>query len=435
MKIVGLDLETTGVDVENGSILEIGLVGYDTNNVNSLNDLYSAPKLTILIYHQHLNNANIEALALNKELIAEIAELANRFGDSYSIENRSFAHLISNQDNHEVWLVDNNKATFVMLDWLVRNNLVEKTKYFDKVYNENPNAFIDDLRNRVINSRHMDGELIDSLKYMFKGITVAGKNVATFDIPYLRNNLPFFKNIVKVKHRMIDPSIVYTVASDNEVPNLYNCMKRIGFTSDTAHRAVEDVIDVLVLIYFHFKKSPFKVLFAIDVDGEVVAKEIFDATDKDGMLDFKTEYNECAVLDHLQLHKLAVEGRLDAFNKEVKELQSTNPLFIDKSVRVIHGKNEKEKQLLVDLINSKKYQVKYHKVFSAPKDSVQVNQHGKYLEVYHNFDTYNEDEIIENIKNLGKAKDGGNDNKDKSNWGKNNTKRLSFLWFFIYWWI
>jgi len=396
MKILGLDIETTGVNVEKGNVLEIGVVGYDSEEMDSLEKINKAPKLTILVYHKEITTANIEALALNKELINEISEYANKIGNNF-IENRSFIHQVaySESDDHEVWLVDNDKATFVLLYWLARKKLLQYTNYF--LNNMNENSFIQDIEQRI-KQGYFDEDFIKSLKYYIKGLTVAGKNVATFDIPYLRNNLPYFNEIIKIKHRVVDPSFVYTVSSDIEVPNLFNCMSRIGIKSQTAHRAVYDVLDIIYLIYFHFKKSQIRCYQAIDmdtyeiIDSIIVAKDDFDAIKK-----FKEKYQDKFVADELQLHKLAVNGRLKSFKHELETLETNDPLFVDKDVHVIHYNKDKEMlQKLKDSIKSGKYVVKYNRVFSMQQDTIQVTRlFGKELQIYHNQDFKDIKDLLE----------------------------------------
>ena len=373
MKIVGLDLETTGVDINNGSILEIGLVGYDTEEITELSELYEAPRITILVYHKVINNANIEALTLNKDLISEIGHYANEIG-SNSIENRSFANLISDENNHQLWLVDNEKATFVMLAWLVENDFVELTNYGNKKYSDR-NELINELYSNIINSKFINEEYVNSLKYIFKGITVAGKNVATFDIPYMRNNLPYFNNTVKVKHRMIDPSIVYTTAYDNEIPNLKECISRLGIDKETAHRAVDDVIDVLLLLFFHFKKSRYRTYLVFDKENNVISKLTTD--DKKEIDSFKEKYKEYQIFTALSLHKYAVEGRLASLNKEMEDLQveNTNPLFNDReedSIIIPLGEESEELKILRDMIISDDYKFNYYNTEMAKESMIQV---------------------------------------------------------------
>lgn len=79
-------------------------------------------------------------------------------------------------------------------------------------------------------------------------ITLAGKNVASFDWPFLKRfGAPF-----NVRHRMIDPAMFYMRADDAEVPNLQTCLIRAGLPDAVEHRAVADAEQVCRLIRRHY---------------------------------------------------------------------------------------------------------------------------------------------------------------------------------------
>lgn len=78
--------------------------------------------------------------------------------------------------------------------------------------------------------------------------TLAGKNLAMFDLPFLENmgiEIPY-------RHRLIDPAILYAKADDEVVPELQTCLERAGFEKTVSHDAVEDAMDVVNLIFHKF---------------------------------------------------------------------------------------------------------------------------------------------------------------------------------------
>jgi DNA polymerase III alpha subunit (gram-positive type) len=87
-------------------------------------------------------------------------------------------------------------------------------------------------------------------------ITVAGKNFANFDLPFLKNKIPLNKwGEVHFKHRFIDPAILYLDPNiDIEVPNMQLCLERAGIQEKVAHGAVSDALQVVKLVRKHFLK-------------------------------------------------------------------------------------------------------------------------------------------------------------------------------------
>lgn len=79
-------------------------------------------------------------------------------------------------------------------------------------------------------------------------ITVAGKNFATFDLPVLQRELPRFNERINLSHRVFDPSSMYFMLGDKELPSSNICMERAGLSGEVAHTAVEDAKMVIQLI-------------------------------------------------------------------------------------------------------------------------------------------------------------------------------------------
>ncbi len=86
------------------------------------------------------------------------------------------------------------------------------------------------------------------LNEIHDAITVAGKNYGMFDHNFIKK-LPNFMEDIKVKHRVIDPAMLYwNSKTDVELPNMKECMKRAGITGEVAHTAVEDAKMVIKLL-------------------------------------------------------------------------------------------------------------------------------------------------------------------------------------------
>lgn len=75
-------------------------------------------------------------------------------------------------------------------------------------------------------------------------VTVAGKNVAGFDLPFLPGRLRDC-----FRHRVIDPGALFLDwSSDTMVPDLAVCKQRAGIDTPVAHDAREDAMDVIRLL-------------------------------------------------------------------------------------------------------------------------------------------------------------------------------------------
>lgn len=75
-------------------------------------------------------------------------------------------------------------------------------------------------------------------------VTVAGKNVAGFDIPFLPDEIR-----KSFRHKVLDPGpMMVNWATDDQVPNFPLCKERAGLEGDVKHDAREDAMDVIRLL-------------------------------------------------------------------------------------------------------------------------------------------------------------------------------------------
>lgn len=106
-----------------------------------------------------------------------------------------------------------------------------------------------DLINKAYsNSNSYHSENVESLVLSFLNydkVTFAGKNVTSFDIPFLKKYCPN----LKYHHRSIDPSILYwDPTTDETLPNLSQCKVRAGLDPHVSHTALDDAMDVVNLL-------------------------------------------------------------------------------------------------------------------------------------------------------------------------------------------
>lgn len=78
-------------------------------------------------------------------------------------------------------------------------------------------------------------------------INVAGKNIAAFDLPFLRKKIKNWGSI-SFKNRVLDPAILYYEKGDKILPDMKLCMERAGIIGEVAHTALEDAMMVVRLI-------------------------------------------------------------------------------------------------------------------------------------------------------------------------------------------
>ena len=78
-------------------------------------------------------------------------------------------------------------------------------------------------------------------------INVAGKNFGAFDLQFLNKKTDLNKH-VKIRHKILDPAILYLKGSDIALPGMEDCKLRAGLSKEVAHNAIDDAIDVVKLI-------------------------------------------------------------------------------------------------------------------------------------------------------------------------------------------
>lgn len=78
--------------------------------------------------------------------------------------------------------------------------------------------------------------------------TIAGKNFARLDAPFLFRMHGFSVGQEWWHHRSLDVGSLYAKPTDNELPSTEECLKRAGLKSGGNHRAMDDALDVVRLV-------------------------------------------------------------------------------------------------------------------------------------------------------------------------------------------
>lgn len=220
MKYIAIDLETTGLDPENCQVLSIGAVIEDTNDIKPLDEL---PTFHGIIKRRNISGETY-AINMNRDLIQKMTN-----------------YMESRVEEEKAWIEQTNDMKFYEEDeivqefyyWLAHNGFVD--------FNEPGSGGYVTTRN---------GQRVPAITNKTKPIhiTAAGKNFATFDLKFLLK-LPRWKQLVKVRQRILDPSILYVDwQNDESLPSLGTCKSRANLPEEIAHDAVEDSKDVILLL-------------------------------------------------------------------------------------------------------------------------------------------------------------------------------------------
>lgn len=221
MKFISIDVETTGLDPENCQILSIGAVIEDTHLPIPFEDL---PKFHAVIKRENVSGS-IFALNMNRDLIQAMKNHSEaRTEDEKKMVEESFGAKFYHED----------EVVEALFQFCFRNGLVEfdvNTFVFKQVK-------IVDGRTYPILTSNMPKTYLNC----------AGKNFAGFDKKFLEK-LPRWKQVFSIRSRVLDPGILFVDwINDESVPSLDECKKRAGIDGVVTHNAVEDAMDVVMLL-------------------------------------------------------------------------------------------------------------------------------------------------------------------------------------------
>lgn len=219
MKYLSIDIETTGLDTVNDQILSIGAVIEDTNQPKNFEDI---PKFHGVIKRNRIEGG-LYAINLNRDLLETMNQYACTEDQS---ERDDIVNFTGMQFYDEKEIVED------FYYWLAENGMVDI---------DTPNGGYITVRN---------GKTLPAITNKTKPIhiTAAGKNFATFDKLFLER-LPRWKQLIKIRQRILDPSILFVDwKNDESLPSLPLCKKRAGFDEHVSHNALEDAWDVVELL-------------------------------------------------------------------------------------------------------------------------------------------------------------------------------------------
>ncbi len=220
MKFISIDVETTGLDPEFNQILSIGAVIEDTLNPLPFEDL---PKFHAVIKRESVYGS-IFALNLNKDLIQAMKDYSEARTQELKDEvEESFGAKFYNED----------EVVEALYQFCYRNGLVD----LDPNFINNTRKTVDGISYPILTSNMPKTYL-----------NCAGKNFAGFDKKFLEK-LPRWKQVFSIRSRVLDPGILFVDwINDESIPSLDQCKQRAGIEGVVTHNAVEDAMDVVMLL-------------------------------------------------------------------------------------------------------------------------------------------------------------------------------------------
>lgn len=220
MKYISIDIETTGLDAEFNQILSIGAVIEDTLNPIPFEEL---PKFHAVIKRESVYGS-IFALNLNRDLIQAIKDYSEARTEELKQEvEESFGAKFYHED----------EVVEALFQFCYDNGLVPVDPDFlnkqIKIVNGKPYPILTSNMPKVY-------------------LNCAGKNFAGFDKKFLEK-LPRWKQVFSIRSRVLDPGILFVDwINDESIPSLDECKKRAGIDGVVTHNAVEDAMDVVMLL-------------------------------------------------------------------------------------------------------------------------------------------------------------------------------------------
>jgi oligoribonuclease len=194
MIYVSLDIETTGLDPATCDVLEVGAFLEDTDKL--------LPREQLPTFHRYLwkdiYRGEPYALAMNAHIFKKILELKKSEG-------------VGGMYGYDHTLTDMTHLWGHFKNWVFQNK-----------------------------NMWPEGSFVNAQPTL----TVAGKNVAGFDLPFLKNAF-----MPKFHHRVIDPGMMYFNPRNDKVPpDLKECKKRAKLPEVVTHEALDDAWDVIQLV-------------------------------------------------------------------------------------------------------------------------------------------------------------------------------------------
>lgn len=193
MRYCSIDIETTGLDPAKCDILQFAAVLDDLNDPKPISKL---PSFTACFTKKEPIMGDPFALSMHPEILRKIADAQKN-----KLE----------QNEQGEWFMPIEELPTAFMAFLLKHDYVPE-------------------KNGIIR------------------VNVAGKNVASFDMQFLKAKIQKWYPI-SFYQRTIDPAILYWDAKrDQQLPDLKTCMERARIKGEVAHTALEDALVVVKLL-------------------------------------------------------------------------------------------------------------------------------------------------------------------------------------------
>jgi hypothetical protein len=206
MLYCSIDIETTGLDPERNEVLSIGCIIEDTTKKLPYEEI---PKFYGVILRHEITGSP-RAIIMNNTIIDQIGAYMEGTDDQKQMLEIHHGKIFYKEDD----------IIPAMFRFLIENGFGKKDSNYPKLNG---------------NTKHIT-------------INVAGKNFGTFDKVYLMK-LPWFQKLIRVRQRILDPSILCVDwINDETLPSLTECKTRLGIEGIVTHNALEDAWDVIQVL-------------------------------------------------------------------------------------------------------------------------------------------------------------------------------------------
>lgn len=222
MIYISLDTETTGLNPETCQLLSFGAIVEDTEKKLPFEEI---PKFhcAILRGEREVLQGELYALNMNRDLIEKITMYSTARDQD---EKNDLVHMTGMQFLREEEVA---KAFFHFL--IDAGAITPEFDYMKTI-------------------EFVNGKTYPALTTKMKPfhLNVAGKNFHSGDQTYIER-LPRWKQIFRIRHRHIDPSVLFVDwKNDESMPNLGVCKERAKVDGIVTHDALEDAWDVVQLL-------------------------------------------------------------------------------------------------------------------------------------------------------------------------------------------